>query len=122
MNSHVENTAWRLDPPYGARTLLIVIAALMLFLYTGQRVEMGRMAALTLDGALAAVGLKKQSQVTSGLGALADNLFPLQVSYRTETSRIEGFNPEKKSGHPSTGCSSTSDVSPARLYGRAGFR
>ncbi|WP_088138792.1 phosphonate ABC transporter, permease protein PhnE [Achromobacter xylosoxidans] len=89
------NAAWRLDPPYGARALLIVIAALMLFLYTGQRVEMGRMAALTLDGALAAVGLKEQSQVTSGLGALADNLFPLQVSYRTETSRIEGFDPDR---------------------------
>lgn len=93
MSTQANQAAWRLDPPYGARTLLIVIAALMLFLYTGQRVEMGRMAALTFDGALAAVGVKEKSQVTAGLGALTDSLFPLQISYRTETSRIENFNP-----------------------------
>lgn len=93
MSTHADNVVWRLDPPYGTRTLLVVIAALMLLLYTGQRVEMDRMATLTLDGALAAVGIKQQSQVTSGLGALTDSLFPLQISYRTETSRIENFDP-----------------------------
>lgn len=94
MNKQTAQPAWQLDPPYGLRAVLIVIALLMVFLYTGKRVEMDRMAVLSAEGALAVVGVKEQSQVTSGLAALADNMFPLQVSYRTEVSRIEGFDPQ----------------------------
>lgn len=95
MNKPESAAAWHLDPPYGVRAVLIAIVVLIALLYTGKRVEMDRMASLSADGVLATVGIKDQSQVTSGLSALADNMFPLQVSYRTQVSRIEGFDPQK---------------------------
>lgn len=85
-------TAGRLDPPYGARTVMVVLIAALLLWYTGQRVEVGRMLALTGDGILAAVGIKEDSQVSSGLGKVVGSLFPLQISERTEVARIEGFD------------------------------
>lgn len=85
-------TAGRLDPPYGTRTILVVLLAALLLWYTGQRVEIGRMLALTGDGILAAVGIKEDSQVSSGLGKVVGSLFPLQISERTEVTRIEGFD------------------------------
>ncbi|WP_260986337.1 phosphonate ABC transporter, permease protein PhnE [Bordetella genomosp. 13] len=87
-------TAWRIDPPYGARAVAIAIMALLLCLAAGHRVEMGRMLSLTADGALAAVGLREQSQVGTGLGKLVHSLFPIQVSERTEVARIENFDRE----------------------------
>lgn len=95
MSTSIDKTSWRLDPPYGVRAVLVVMALLMVFLYTGKRVEMDRMAVLSAEGVLATVGVREQSQVTSGLAALVDSMFPLQVSYRTQISRIEGFDPQK---------------------------
>jgi phosphonate transport system permease protein len=86
---------WRLDPPYSARTVAIVLLGALLLWYTGQRVEIGRMVVMTTDGVLAAVGLKEHSQVSSGLGKIVGSLFPLQMSERTEVSRIEGFDPKR---------------------------
>lgn len=83
---------WRLDPPYGARSVLIVILAALLLWHTGKRVEIDRMLVLTADGVLAAVGVKEHSQVASGLAKIAGSLFPLQISERTETARIESFD------------------------------
>ncbi|MFN3655859.1 MAG: phosphonate ABC transporter, permease protein PhnE [Pseudolabrys sp.] len=91
----VSPTAWRLDPPYGARTVMVVILGALLLWYTGQRVEIGRMLVLTGDGLLAAVGIKEHSQVSSGLGKVVGSLFPLQISERTEVTRIEGFDPNR---------------------------
>jgi phosphonate transport system permease protein len=85
-------STWRLDPPYGARSVLIVILAALLLWHTGQRVEMDRMVALTADGVLAAVGLKEHAQVASGFAKITTSLFPLQISERTETARIENFD------------------------------
>jgi phosphonate transport system permease protein len=84
---------WRLDPPYGARAVAIAILVLLLCLVAGQRVEMGKMARLTGEGVLAALGLRDQSQVTAGLDKLAHSLFPIQVSEDTEVARIENFDP-----------------------------
>ncbi|WP_345251832.1 phosphonate ABC transporter, permease protein PhnE [Pigmentiphaga soli] len=81
--------------PYGWRTLLTLMLALLCLFYTGQRLEIGRMAALTGEGALAALGLRDGSQVSAGLAKIATSLWPLQISERTETARIEGFDPAR---------------------------
>lgn len=83
---------WRLDPPYGPRSVVMVILILLALIYTGRHVEMGRMLSLTSDGVLAAVGLKADSQVSAGISRIATSLFPIQLSERREVSRIEGFD------------------------------
>jgi phosphonate transport system permease protein len=85
---------WTLPAPYGARSVAIVLLAALLLWVTGQRVEIGRMLALTADAALATVGLRSESQVANGFSKLAHALLPLQISERTEVSRIEGFDPQ----------------------------
>lgn len=83
---------WEIAPPFGTRTVVVVMLALILCWFTGQRVEMGRMLALSGDGVLAAVGLRESSQVSTGLAALGRSMFPPQVSERTELARIENFD------------------------------
>lgn len=86
---------WTLPRPFGLRTLLVLCALLAAGLFAGQRVELGRMLSLTGEGVLAAVGLREQSQVLSGLGTIARSLFPPQVSEHTEVARIEGFDRDR---------------------------
>lgn len=83
---------WTLPRPFGLRTVLVLLVLVSAGLFAGQRVELGRMLSLTGEGVLAAVGLREQSQVLSGLGTIARSLFPPQVSERTEIARIEGFD------------------------------
>lgn len=86
---------WTLQPPFGARsTALVLLAALVLWL-TGQRVEMGRMVVLSAQAVEVALGLRGQSQVSDGLTHVAQALFPLRVSERTEVGRIEHFDPAR---------------------------
>lgn len=85
-------SAWELPRPYGARSLAVLFLVVVLGFFAAQRVEIGRMLSLTGEGVLAAVGLRDQSQVLSGLGAIARSLFPSQISERTEVARIEGFD------------------------------
>ena len=47
---------------------------------------------LTGEGLMAAVGLRDSSQVSAGMASIGRNMFPLQVSERTEISRIENFD------------------------------
>lgn len=86
-------TGWTFPKPYGARSLAVLIGALLLLWYTGQRVEIGRMLALTGEAVLAQVGLAQSSQVAQGLGSTLEQLVPLQMSDRQEVSRIQGFDP-----------------------------
>jgi phosphonate transport system permease protein len=88
---------WRLDPPYSARALALLLVALAVLWYTGQRVEVGRMLALSGEAVLAVVGLKEDSQVAAGLGKLWTTMLPVQISERTEIARIENFDRERLS-------------------------
>jgi phosphonate transport system permease protein len=87
--------AWRIDPPYGTRTAFVVLLVAAVLWFTGARVEMHRMLALTGEAVLAAVGLKEQSQVADGIGKVARSLFPLQFSETREVGRIENFDRDK---------------------------
>jgi phosphonate transport system permease protein len=86
-------TGWVYPRPYGARTLLVLIGAALLLWFTGQRVEMGRMVAMTTEAVAVQFGLAEQSQVADGLGNAIGQLVPLQLSERQEVGRIEGFDP-----------------------------
>lgn len=83
---------WQLQPPYSARTVLYVVLALALLVYTGSRVEIGRMLHLSGEAVMSAVGLREESQVGSGLSKIATSLFPIVIAERTPVARIENFD------------------------------
>ncbi len=85
-------TSWRYPRPFGPKAAAVTLAALLLLWVTGQRVEIGRMAAMTSEAALSAVGLSAGSEVAEGLGSVATKLFPIQLAERTEVARIENFD------------------------------
>lgn len=87
--------SWTFPKPYGGRAAFILILSLILLWYSGQRVEIGRMTALTAEAALAEVGLVERSQVADGLSKVMGQLVPIQLSDRQDVARIEGFDPER---------------------------
>ncbi|HEY4077906.1 MAG TPA: phosphonate ABC transporter, permease protein PhnE [Rhizomicrobium sp.] len=88
-----DSASWRFPKPFGARQLGLAILAVLVLLYSGDRVGIATMARMSADGILAGVGLKPQSQVSSGLAAMGRSLFPLQISQSTPVNRIENFDP-----------------------------
>jgi phosphonate transport system permease protein len=85
---------WAFPQPHGPRGLLVVIAALALLFYSGQRVEVGRMLAQTGTAALSGLGLVEAPANMQGLGRVISQLVPIQLSERQEAARIEGFDPD----------------------------
>jgi phosphonate transport system permease protein len=92
-NTSFGTAAWRLDPPYSARTVLLVALAALLLWVSGSRVEIGRMLQLSGQALGQAVGLRPESQVGNGLKKIGTALFPIVISERTPVARIEGFDP-----------------------------
>jgi phosphonate transport system permease protein len=90
-NSHPADH-WTLPPLYTWRSVLVVLIAFVVLVYTGQRTEMDRMVSMSGEAALAAVGVVEESQVLSGLSKLARSMFPPQLEERTEVARIEHFD------------------------------
>lgn len=85
---------WRFPSPVGFRTLAIICFAFLVLWQSGSRVEIDRMTSLTGESILAAVGAGPRSQVADGLGTVGRQIFPPQISERTEISRIENFDPD----------------------------
>ena len=86
---------WRFPRPFGARTLIAAVIALVVLTVTGARVDIDRMVAMTGDAVLHEVGLKPQSQVADGLSAVGRALFPPVIAEATPIDRIPGFEPAK---------------------------
>jgi phosphonate transport system permease protein len=84
---------WDIPRPYGGRAWAVGIVALIALWITGQRVEIGRMAAMTSEAVLAQAGLVERSQVREGLSKLLSELFPIQLSETREVARIPDFDP-----------------------------
>jgi phosphonate transport system permease protein len=84
---------WQLDPPYSARSVLIVAAAFLVLCYTGSRVEVGRMLQLSGEAVLDVAGIRDDSQVGAGLHKIGSSLFPIVIAERTPVARIENFDP-----------------------------
>lgn len=86
---------WRFPALLDARAVALLFGALLLLWYTGQRVEIGRMLALSGEAVLAEAGLAERSQVADGLGTTLGQLVPIQLSSRREVNRIAGFDPAR---------------------------
>lgn len=87
-------TDWAFPQPFGKRAVLVVIAAFTFLFYSGERVQVDRLAALTINAVLADTGLTGDGESARGLGTVLARLVPLQISERQEVSRIDNFDPE----------------------------
>ncbi|HVF16981.1 MAG TPA: phosphonate ABC transporter, permease protein PhnE [Steroidobacteraceae bacterium] len=85
--------AWRLRPTLTWRAVLVVVLAVVILTYSGQRTEMHKLASLTLQALSSTVGFAPQSQVSDGFARVVGGMFPLQLSDVRETSRIANFDP-----------------------------
>jgi phosphonate transport system permease protein len=90
---YAAGNGWSFPKAFGARTVLVLIAALALLFYSGQRVEAGRMLSQTGTALLAKIGLAEEPAASQGLGRVIGRLVPLQLSDRQDTARIPNFDP-----------------------------
>lgn len=88
MNRAAVTSGWAYPRPFGAKSMTLLIAVLAILFYSGQRVEVGRMIALTGE---AIVGTGNRGE---GLGAVLGQLAPLAIADRQDIARIPGFDPE----------------------------
>lgn len=91
-NSHRPPSEWRLTPIYSVRTLLAILVLIILLSLSAQRTDIDRMLSMCGDAIGVMFGWQETSQVSKGLGRIATDLFPLQLSEVRETARIEHFN------------------------------
>ncbi|WP_026283901.1 phosphonate ABC transporter, permease protein PhnE [Variovorax paradoxus] len=78
---------WRLDPPYSARHVLIVLVVICALLYSGKHMEMDRMVVMTAQAAGKLLGLTPDSQVARGISRIAESMWPPAVAEKEETAR-----------------------------------
>lgn len=83
---------WHLPAPYDWRAALAVLLITLALVWSGQRVEFGRMLGLTGEAALAAVGLQEESQVGRGLGRMFGALFPFVIEDWQELARLQDID------------------------------
>lgn len=83
---------WSLKPVYSVRALLVVLVVVLLLAFSAHRTEIDRMLVMSSNAVAVALGLKEESQVSKGLGRIAKDLLPLQISEVREVARIENFD------------------------------
>lgn len=83
---------WRLDAPYTARHLLVVIAVLLLLVVTGQRTEMDRMVAMSTQAVGKLLGVADDSQVVRGLSRVGQAMWPPVIAETEEVARMQGLD------------------------------
>lgn len=86
---------WRLDPPYSAKHLLIVIAMLAVLLWTGHRTEMDRMVAMSVQAVAKIVGLADDSQVVRGLSRVGSSMWPPAIAEQEDVARLPGLDRDR---------------------------
>lgn len=86
-------SAWAFPQPFGWRSVLVVLAAFAVLMISGERVQVDRMAAMTVNAVLADSGLAGEGESAQGLGEVLGRMVPLQISERQEISRIDNFDP-----------------------------
>jgi phosphonate transport system permease protein len=85
---------WELAPPYGAKTVLVILVVTVIMFVSGSHTKIDQMFYLMGEAIGNVVGLNESSQVVKGTKKIAGSMFPLNFSESTEISRIENFNPE----------------------------
>lgn len=96
-NPHAGRPAgeWNFPKPFGWKTMLVAIVAILILFRTGADVDIGRAVIQSGKGIAAGAGLASDSQVARGFGAIFGQMLPPQISTATETARIEGFDPDR---------------------------
>lgn len=84
--------AWKLKPPYSARTVLIVLIATMLLTWSFERTDMHRAVMMSVEGVAVLIGVRSESDVSKGASRLVESSFPLVVEKETPLNRIENFD------------------------------
>lgn len=85
---------WAIRHPFGTRAMLIATGAIALLAFTGHRIEVDRMAAMTARSVLAPLGIATEGESINGIGSVVGALIPLEISERQEISRIPNFDPD----------------------------
>jgi phosphonate transport system permease protein len=83
---------WRLDAPYSARHVLMIIAMLALLLWSGHRTEMDRMLGMSAQAVGKTLGLTDDSQVLRGLSRVGSSMWPPAITEQEEVARIGDFD------------------------------
>lgn len=86
---------WASLQPFGARAVLVVLAAFDLLFYSGERMQVDRLVALTAKAVLADTRLAGDGEGARGLGSVLGRQVPLQISERQEVSRIDDRRPQE---------------------------
>lgn len=97
MNSVIENSdprlaRWLARPPFGARSLALLLVATLLLGWSAQRVEMDRLMVQVGEAIAASLGLREQSQVGRGFARVGEAMWPPVIAERTEVTRIQNFD------------------------------
>ena len=79
---------WKLDHPYTARHLLIVLALLGVLLFTGHRTEMDRMLGMSAQAIGNLLGVTDESQVVRGLSRVGQSMWPPAIAEKDELVRM----------------------------------
>lgn len=85
---------WELRQPFGWKTILILLAVVLVLGYTARNTEMDRMVGLLGEWAASIVGAKETSQVGRGVERVVTDMFPLRLSEEISVGRIENFDRE----------------------------
>lgn len=86
---------WRLDPPYSARHLLILLALLAVVLWTGHRTEMDKMIRLSTQAVGQLIGVADDSQVVRGLSRVGTAMWPPVLGDTEEIARLPGLDRDR---------------------------
>lgn len=93
--SEGSSAEWKLRQPFGWKTILFAMVAMVVLVYTGKTTEMDRMAVLLGEWAASVVGIKEESQVGRGAERVVKEMFPIQLREETSVGRIEDFDPDE---------------------------
>jgi phosphonate transport system permease protein len=86
---------WQLDAPYTARHVFIVLALLVVILFTGHRTEMDRMAVMSAQAVGKLIGVVDDSQVVRGLSRVAQSMWPPAMGEKEEVARLPELDRNK---------------------------
>jgi phosphonate transport system permease protein len=86
---------WLARPPFDARAVAVLLVVLGLLAWSAQRVELDRMFGQLTEAAAATLGLRSESQVTRGMGRVAETMFPPVIEERIEVARVSGLDRER---------------------------
>jgi phosphonate transport system permease protein len=83
---------WRLQQPFGARSLAAALVVAVLLGLSARHTEMDRLAVLSAEYVAHVLGLRRESQVARGFDRFLSTAFPLVIAEETPVARIDGFD------------------------------